>query len=107
MDKISVYHIFCREKFRKQIKKNREVLKKGDEEKQAKSEEDLPSQQGSSSGLGMPAAQGQCVCRCPGMLRAAGFFCVSPGTHRAAELPLSGIGKPGSGIEPIHRGLSH
>ena len=52
------------------------------------------------------------ACRCPGMLRAAGFFCVSPGVHRAAVLPLSGIEKPGSGCpadftsdgqEPLNR----
>ena len=34
----------------------------------------------------------------------AGFFCASPGARRAyAEAPLSGIGKPGSGTEPIHQ----
>ena len=50
--------------------------------------------------------------RYPGGLPAAGFFCVSLGAHRAAEHPLSEIGKPGSGCtadftsdgqEPLNR----
>ena len=35
--------------------------------------------------------------RYPGILRAAGFFCISLGAHRAAASPLRGIGKPDSG----------
>ena len=53
-----------------------------------------------------------CLLLRTGMLRTAGFLWVSPGAHRAAELPLSGIGKPGSGCtadftsdgqEPLNR----
>ncbi|MBU9747059.1 hypothetical protein KTH81_24880, partial [Lachnospiraceae bacterium ASD3451] len=35
--------------------------------------------------------------RYPGTLRAAEFFCISLGAHRAAVNTLSEIGKPGSG----------
>ncbi|MBU9739503.1 hypothetical protein KTH89_23490, partial [Lachnospiraceae bacterium ASD5720] len=47
-----------------------------------------------------------------GEFRAAGLFGVSPGAHRAAARPLSGIEKPGSGCtadftsdgqEPLNR----
>ena len=47
-----------------------------------------------------------------GTLRAAGFFCISLGAHRAAVNTLSEIGKPGSGCtadftsdgqEPLNR----
>ena len=50
--------------------------------------------------------------RYPGTLRAAGFFCISLGTHRAAVNTLGEIGKPDSGCtadftsdgqEPLNR----
>ena len=68
----------------------------------------------SSPVSGMPAACGRVLDsgRYPGMLPAAGFFCVLPGVHRAAVSPLSEIGKTGSGCtadftsdgqEPLNR----
>ena len=65
-----------------------------------------------SSGVGLPAGSGGGQGRYPGTLPAAGFFCASLGAHRAAELLLSEIKKPGSGCtadftsdgqEPLNR----
>ncbi|MBU9742810.1 hypothetical protein KTH81_03145 [Lachnospiraceae bacterium ASD3451] len=60
----------------------------------------------------MRFALGRLLLRYSGTLPADGDFCVSRGAHRAAEQPLSGIGKPGSGCtadftsdgqEPLNR----
>ncbi|WP_238724174.1 hypothetical protein, partial [Diplocloster agilis] len=50
-----------------------------------------------SGGFGCPLLRAWNRGRYPGTLRAAGFFCISLGAHRAAVNTLSEIGKPGSG----------